>query len=391
MTTHLATAPVREGHRSPVCEPLSERFDAATFRPALFSPLEGREEVAALERLSSSGRVASVHDRLEEQLAELVVARKPWLRSDAAAVRKETDEILGDVPVWRFGTWVWYPWAGRLVHVLPRELFRSVRTDRNRDKITREEQAGLLERRVGVIGLSVGNCAALTLAMEGVGGAFRLADFDRVGLSNLNRLRTTVAELGVAKTVVCARQLYEIDPYLDVEIYPQGLTEANIESFFAADAAGHGLDVLVEECDTPWVKVAAREHARRARVPVLMDTNDRGMLDVERFDREPDRPLLHGRLGELGSAGLQDLTPEAARDLLLRMVGGDSVSPLMQRAVAQIGRTLSSWAQLASGVMLGGALVTDTARRILLGGPCASGRFYVDLEELIAPDRSRVA
>lgn len=378
-------------------EPLSERFDAATFRPALYSPLESPKDMAALESLSASGRVASVHDRLEEQLAELVVARDPRLRSDAAALRRGMDEVLDGAPIRWFGTWVWYPWAGRLVHVLPRELFRSVRTDRNRDKITREEQAGLLARRVGVIGLSVGNCAALTAAMEGVGGAFRLADFDHVGLSNLNRLRTTVAELGVAKTVVCARQLYEIDPYLDVEIFPQGLNDSNIDSFFALDGAGRGLDILIEECDTPWVKVAAREHARRAGVPVLMDTNDRGMLDVERFDREPERPLLHGRLAGVASADLHDLAPEAARDLLLRMVGGDSVSPLMLKAVGQIGGTLSSWPQLASGVMLGGALVTDTARRILLGHPIASGRYYADLHELIpsaappGPGRDRVA
>ena len=29
-----------------------------------------------------------------------------------------------------------------------------------------------------------------------------------------------------------------------------------------------------------------------------MDANDRGLLDIERFDREPHRPLLHGLLGD---------------------------------------------------------------------------------------------
>jgi hypothetical protein len=191
--------------------------------------------------------------------------------------------------------------------------------------------------------------------------------------------------------VVGARQLYEIDPYLDVEIYPQGLTEQTIESFFAADDSGRGLDLLVEECDTPWVKVAAREHARQAGVPVLMDTNDRGLLDVERFDHEPDRPLLHGRLDGVASDDLRRLTPQAAVDLLLRMVDGDSISPVMASAISQIGNELSSWPQLASGVMLGGALVTDTARRILLGHPVASGRYYTDLQELIPDTPARCA
>ena len=365
-------------------ELLAERFDAGAFRPRLLR-FDDPQASAALEDLLASGQVLAVHDRLEEQLTELVTARRPQLRTDPEATRRAADAVLGGVPAWRFGTWAWYPWSGRLVHLLPRELYRQVRLDRNRDKITREDQAGLLERRIGVIGLSVGNCAALTLAMEGVAGAFRLADFDRVGLSNLNRLRTTVADLGVDKTVVAARQLYEIDPYLDVEIYPQGLTEQTIESFFAVDDVGRGLDLLVEECDTPWVKVAAREHARRAGVPVLMDTNDRGLLDVERFDHEPDRPLLHGRLDGVASDDLRQLTPQAAVDLLLRMVDGDAISPVMVAAIGQIGLTLSSWPQLASGVMLGGALVTDTARRILLGHPVASGRYYTDLQALI-PD-----
>jgi hypothetical protein len=78
-------------------------------------------------------------------------------------------------------------------------------------------------------------------------------------------------------------------------------------------------------------------------------------------------------------------------DLILAMVDADRVSPALAAASAKIGRTLSSWPQLASGVALGGALVTEAARRILLGGPCASGRFYVDLDELIAPDRNQAA
>jgi hypothetical protein len=116
---------------------------------------------------------------------------------------------------------------------------------------------------------------------------------------------------------------------------------------------------------------------------VLMDTNDRGTLDVERFDLEPARPLLHARLAGVESADVRDLGTQDAIALLLRMVDADTLSPAMQRAIGQIGRSLCSWPQLASGVMLGGALVTDTARRILLDHPVPSGRYHVDLEELI--------
>ncbi|WP_405632734.1 hypothetical protein OG933_42660 [Streptomyces sp. NBC_00016] len=60
---------------------------------------------------------------------------------------------------------------------------------------------------------------------------------------------------------------------------------------------------------------------------------------------------------------------------LLQVCDESRLSPVMTDAPGRIGRTLSSWPQLASGVMLGGALVTDTARRILLGRPVASGRW----------------
>ncbi len=342
---------------------------------------------ATLTALLDSGAVREVHDRMDEQLEELVRCLRPGEPLDARALEAAVADVHGGVPRRRYGTWVWYPWSGRLVHLLPAEEFRLVRTDRNRDKITRAQQQDLLGRRIGVLGLSVGNSAALTCVMEGVGGSFRLADFDRLDLSNLNRLRAGVHDLGVEKTVLCARQMYEIDPYLDIEIHREGITEQTIEEFFGT-GPDSGLDLLVEECDTPWAKFAAREHARARRIPVLMDANDRGLLDVERFDEEPDRPLFHGRTGTTTAREVRALDAAASLDLLLQIVDADRLSPAMTDAIGRIGRTLTSWPQLASGIMLGAALVTDTARRILLGAPVPSGRYYTDLEALIAADRT---
>ncbi|NUR63135.1 MAG: ubiquitin activation protein [Catenulispora sp.] len=358
--------------------------DPQRWKPVLFRPTR-RDDRAALTALLNTGSVREVADTIEAQLEELIRARDPGRPLAADALADARRDQLEGLPPWDYGTWAWYPWSGRLVHVLPREEYRLVRTDRNRGKIDRPEQRRLLAKRVGIIGLSVGNSAAVTLAQEGVAGAFKLADFDILSVSNLNRLRAGLHQVGVNKAVLAARQMFEIDPYLDIEIFPAGLTEENIKEFFLG---GHGpIDLLVEECDTPWVKLAAREAARDLGVPVVMEANDRGLLDVERFDREPRRPLLHGRLGPLTAADCRLLTPAERIRLVLDMVDGERISPALAASFPEIGRTLSSWPQLASGVALGGALVTETARRILLGGRCASGRFYVDLEELIAPDR----
>jgi molybdopterin/thiamine biosynthesis adenylyltransferase len=352
--------------------------DPWRWKPVLFVPAVDGDR-AALAALVRSGAVHELCDTLPDQLVELVTSREPALARDPDARRSAVVDQLDGTDLRHYGTWAWYPWSGRLVHVLPREEFRLVRTDRNRNKIDRPEQRRLLTRRIGVVGLSVGSSAAVTLAQEGVGGAFKLADFDSLGLSNLNRLRAGVHDLGVNKAVLAAREMLEIDPYLDIEVFPHGLTSQNLSAFF------DGMDLLVEECDTPWIKLAARETARERGIPVVMDCNDRGLLDIERFDLEPGRPLLHGRLGDVTAAGLGELTPEAKVDLILDMVDRDQISPALSAAIAEIGSTLSSWPQLASGVALGGALVVEAARRILLGRPCGSGRFYADLERLIAP------
>jgi hypothetical protein len=114
-----------------------------------------------------------------------------------------------------------------------------------------------------------------------------------------------------------------------------------------------------------------------------MDANDRGLLDVERFDLEPDRPPFHGRTEGMDADAVAGLAGPDLVAFLLRIVDESRISTEMREALSEVGRTLSSWPQLASGVMLGGALVADTARRILLGEPVPSGRSYVDLEELI--------
>ncbi|MDT7799146.1 MAG: hypothetical protein QOI78_2579, partial [Actinomycetota bacterium] len=352
--------------------------DREVWRPVLFTAVHHQ----ALDRLLASGEVREIHDTLDEQLTELVRSREPGCRDAAEIARKKTEQPAG-VAAWEYGTWVWYPWSGRLVHVLPREEFRLVRTDRNRGRIERPEQRELLTKRIGIIGLSVGNSAALTFALEGIGGAYKLADFDEFGLSNLNRLRAGVHHLGVNKAVLTARQMFEIDPYLDIEIERDGLTPETIEDFFDG-----GLDLLVEECDTPWVKIAAREYARDLGIPVVMDCNDRGMLDVERFDVEPDRPLLHGLLGDVKSVDLAELGHQQKVDLILAMVDADRISPEPAASFGELGHTLSSWPQLASGVALGGALCGEAARRVLLGRPCASGRFYTDLSQQVSPARN---
>ena len=74
--------------------------------------------------------------------------------------------------------WIYYPWRRAVVRLLGPRAFGTLRLDRNRNKLTRAEQARQRTLRIGVVGLSVGHTIAHVLAMEGLAGELRLADFD---------------------------------------------------------------------------------------------------------------------------------------------------------------------------------------------------------------------
>jgi molybdopterin/thiamine biosynthesis adenylyltransferase len=263
------------------------------------------------------------------------------------------------------------------VHLLDEEEFIELRTNRNRNKITKEEQQILRTKKIGVVGLSVGQSIALTMVMERICGEIRLADFDVAELSNLNRIRTGLYNIGLHKTIIAAREILEIDPFIKVKIFSEGLHRQNMDGFFTDDGK---LDLFIEVCDGIDIKLESRFKARELKIPVVMDTNDRGMLDVERFDIEPERSVLHGLVDSFTENGAISVTDENRMQIVMAILSFDSLSERMKLSMAEINKTISTWPQLASSVVLGGAITTDLARRILLGEHTQSGRFYVDLD-----------
>jgi molybdopterin/thiamine biosynthesis adenylyltransferase len=279
--------------------------------------------------------------------------------------------------------WVYYPWRRTVVSVLGPHAFRLVRLDRNRNLITSAEQDRLSRLRIGVVGLSVGHAIAYTLAAQGLCGELRLTDFDDVELSNLNRVPASVLDLGMNKAVVCARRIAELDPYLSVTVMTAGITAQTVDDFL------DGLDIVIEECDSLEAKVLVREAARARRLPVLMATSDRGLLDVERFDIEPSRPVMHGLLGDLDAARLTNLSDKDKLPYALRMTDAKRVSPRMAASLVEVGKTLSTWPQLSSEVALNVSVVAEAVRRIGLDEKLPSGRMRIDtaavLDELTEP------
>ena len=354
------------------------------YRP-LYYRIVNQNDQEQLNALIKNNPDIIIYDTIAGQLAELIKLNHPQQRlTQEESAELVSKHVNGDTD--QYGVWVYFPWSKKLVHTLDEEEFAQVRTSRNVYKITPEEISILKNKKIGIIGLSVGQSIALTLAMERTCGELRLADFDEIELSNMNRIKVNIQDLGLNKSIVAARQIAELDPYINVICFTEGITLGTIDEFFTGNGK---LDILVEECDGIDIKILARIKAKELGIPVVMDTNDKGMLDVERFDLEPGRPIFHGKVAELEALNADELTaklnaltiPEKI-GYLGKIIGFENLSAAMMKSVGEMNKTIVGWPQLASAVTLGGAMITDVSRKILLDQFKASGRYFVDFDDL---------
>lgn len=344
---------------------------------------EGKNQLAKLFKDES----VFVHDTIFAQVGEMLKSRFPKKKLKDESLKKAIKDFFEQTNASEYGMWVYYPWSRRLVHILNEEDFISTRISPNNPKITKNEQAHLRNKIVGVVGLSVGQSISLVLAMERICGEIRIADFDELELANLNRIRTGLFNMGLNKTVVVAREILEIDPYFKIRCFPEGLTRDNMDVFFK----GHGnLDLIVDECDSIDIKILLRQKARSMKIPVVMDMSDRGTIDIERFDLEPERPIMHGWVDHLDLSKLNNLTNEEKVPYMLPIFGMDTISKRLKASMVEIGETIHTWPQLATSVAMGGALAADTVRRIFLDQFHESGRYFIDLDQLIQ-DKNQAA
>ncbi len=127
---------------------------------------------------------------------------------------------------------------------------------RNIGWLTPCEQEILRSKRIAIAGLGgVGGSHLLTLTRLGI-GAFHVADFDHFELPNFNRQAGAfVSRIGQDKAEVLCAMALDINPELDIQPFPTGISEENIDAFFA------DVDLYVDGLD--FFAVAARRLAFR--------------------------------------------------------------------------------------------------------------------------------
>lgn len=115
---------------------------------------------------------------------------------------------------------------------------------RNIGWVTQQEQETLRRKKIAIAGLGgVGGSHLLTLARLGI-GVFHIADFDKFELPNFNRQAgATVSHLDRPKTDVLAEMALDINPELQINKFPNGVTIDNLSEFFT------GVDVYIDALD----------------------------------------------------------------------------------------------------------------------------------------------
>ncbi|MCR4325400.1 MAG: ThiF family adenylyltransferase, partial [Patescibacteria group bacterium] len=191
---------------------------------------------------------ATKHDMLQSSLRELFFIENPDVQKNDVSAETRVKAYLSTVP--DGGVWVYYPWLKTAIRVPSEETYFLLRTARNRDLITEDEQRAYHNSRVGIAGLSVGSAAVVAITATGGPKRMKLADPDIIEITNLNRMQASLSEVGMNKTDVSARAVWERDPFAEIELWREGITTERVGEFV------DNLDIFVDEMDDIGLKFA---------------------------------------------------------------------------------------------------------------------------------------
>ncbi len=276
--------------------------------------------------------------------------------------------------------WLYYPSKKTLIATVGENEFFKLRTARNKNLITSKEQISYRNLSVGIAGLSVGSSILSALVISGGPRNIKLADFDSLELTNLNRIQASLLDIGRPKHEIAAERVWESDPFAKLQLFSQGINKKNINKFFLGTPR---LNVFIDEMDNIEMKLHSRIMARKYKIPVLMatDNGDTVTLDVERFDQEPKRKLFHGVVGDIEKLNFNKFSYQEWLALATRIVGHKHLTPKMRLSLRSIGKNIAAVPQLGTTAMMAGSSVSLALRKIANNEKLTSGRYVISLEK----------
>jgi tRNA threonylcarbamoyladenosine dehydratase len=355
-------------------------MDSKTITPA--SPIIFRahhEEKRALASFRKKYPVWKTVDIFEKQVNELFEITHPSSIFSPDFNDKRL-RFLQTYTKTHAGSWVYFPWNGTLLHMVDKKQFDLLATNRNKNLITHTEQMKLENTCIAIAGLSVGSGIATTLAYQHIGNTLKFAEFDTLETTNLNRMKAVIRDVGKPKLTIVSEQVYDINPFITLQQYPEGLRASNLLSFVHTKPKPNLIFEIIDDFE---MKIRLRLEARKEKIPVVSMANlgDSVLIDVERFDLSPTLPLFNGVLGDLPESILNNPHEDKNKYAVL-MVGKQNVPERALESVHQIGKTLVGRPQLGSTVTTTAGFASYLARMILLKQTLPSGRYRIAFSNL---------
>ncbi len=318
---------------------------------------------------------ANFIDAFNSELKELFKIRHPKFKNDKEKLEKflkKSQKIKG--------VYVYFPWNNTAVYTLPEKLFLEVRSARNKNLITKEEQDKFYNAKIGIIGMSIGSNILWPLLISGGGKFLRIADPDTIELTNLNRLFYSISEIGENKVIAALKKAYELNPFIKIDPWIKGVDLKNLEKFIKGAPK---LDILIDELDDLEIKIQLRILARKHKIPVLMATNlgEKTIIDIERFDIEPEREIFHGLLGEFNPDDFKDLVSHSPKwiEATRKILNKELFSEKLMLSLKEVGNTLAGVPQLGITSLVSSSVTALTISKIASGQDIKSGRYLIDL------------
>jgi molybdopterin/thiamine biosynthesis adenylyltransferase len=260
--------------------------------------------------------------------------------------------------------------------------FLAELTLRNRHFIADDDQAKLARSVILIAGCGSTGGATVEPLIRAGAVKLLLAEPGEFELNNLNRQRGQLRCLGRNKGEWLAEQARAINPYVEIQVNPQGINSDN-----AADLAGRA-DVIVDAVDVTSVaglsaKAALHDAAALARRPTISAYDLAYRQYVRIYDYRRHSTSLSGLSARVRSVK----SPTEALALLVpvRAIPVDLVAEV-ERVLDNPGASIS---QLGCTADLFGALVVPLVIELLAERPVKAS-FVLDLQDAILPWHRRL-
>lgn len=265
-----------------------------------------------------------------------------------------------------------------------KRAFNDLVSSRNKSLVKAFEQQKLRKTVLACFGLSVGSNVVNSWMMLSRADAIKIADPDTIDATNLNRLPYSFNKIGMKKVDIVSELILGINPFVKISSYDK-VDRKVYENLLNDDPK---VDFIIDEIDDFESKVFLRKMAKKYKLPLLSaaDVGDNIILDIERYDTNPEQEIFLGRLENVNKIDFKRLSLSERKKLIINLVGFEHNSPRMLESLLSIGGTTLTWPQLGPTAQIAGGAIALTIKNIILGEDIRSGRYYISLDNIFIKD-----